>query len=145
VRWRRPLLAALTEVEDGCHSLLELHYVNRVERPHGLPRGERQAPTGGPRRRYRDVLYRRYRTVVELDGSVAHPAYLRSRDMRRDNAETEAGNQPLGYGWGDVEDVPCDTAVQIGKVLQGGGWSSEPHPCGRPDCAVARAWPPSHQ
>jgi hypothetical protein len=138
VRWRRPLLAALTDVDDGCHSLLELRYLNRVERPHGLPKADRQSPTTGVRRRYRDVHYRRYRTVVELDGRVAHPEYLKGRDRRRNNAETEAGNQPLTYGWSDVEDWPCESAVQVGAVLHTGGWTGEPHPCGRPDCAVAR-------
>jgi hypothetical protein len=142
VRWRRPLLAALSDVDDGCHSLLEWHYLNRVERPHGLPRADRQSPTMGVRRRYRDVHYREYRTVVELDGRVAHPEHRRSLDRQRGNAETEDGNQPLCYGWGDVEESPCDSAVQVGKVLQSGGWSGQPHPCGRPDCAVARAWPP---
>jgi Transcriptional regulator, AbiEi antitoxin len=138
VRWRRPLVAALTDVDDGCHSLLELHYVNRVERPHGLPRGERQSPTADGPLRYRDVLYREFRTVVELNGSVAHPEYLRSRDMRRDNVEAAGGNLPLSYGWGDVEELPCDAAVQVGTVLKIGGWTGEPHPCRRPGCAVRR-------
>lgn len=140
VRWRRPLLAALTDVDDGCHSLLEVRYLHRVERPHGLPRADRQSPTTEGPRRYRDVHYREYRTVVELDGRATHPDYLKARDRRRDNAQTEAGNQPLCYGWSDVEDWPCDSAVQVGKVLRIGGWAGSPHPCGRPDCSVP---PPS--
>jgi hypothetical protein len=138
VRWRRQLLAALTDVDDGCHSLLELRYLNQVERPHGLPRADRQSPTTGGPRRYRDVHYRKYRTVVELDGRAAHPESSKARDRRRDNAEAEAGNQSLTYGWSNVEDWPCDSAVQVGKVLQIGGWTGQPHACGRPDCTVPR-------
>ena len=42
VRWRRELAAALGDVADGCHSMLEMRYLRRVERPHGLPRAYRQ-------------------------------------------------------------------------------------------------------
>ncbi len=48
VRWRRQLGEALRDVENGCHSLLELCYFRNVERAHGLPRGERQVPARGP-------------------------------------------------------------------------------------------------
>ncbi len=42
VRWRTELSAALGLGAGGVHSLLEFRYVNRVERPHGLPAGTRQ-------------------------------------------------------------------------------------------------------
>jgi hypothetical protein len=141
VRWRRPLMAALMDVDDGCHSLLEVRYARLVERAHGLPTADRQAPTNAGssgNRRYRDVYYRRYRTVVELDGRIAHPVERSALDMIRDNAEAEAGNKQLKYGWAAVEHTPCDAAAQVGTVLHRGGWTGQPHPCLRSDCAVAR-------
>lgn len=140
MRWREPLLAALTDVDEGCHSLLEVHYVRRVERPHGLPCGERQSPTDLDEgaRRYRDIHYREYRTVVELDGRTAHPGHERARDRRRDNSETLAGNHSLRYGYGDVWERQCMLAVEVGSVIGREGWPGSPYPCPRPDCAVRR-------
>ena len=48
VRWRRELTDALSDVADGCHSLLELRYSRQVERAHGLPRGRAAAPPWRP-------------------------------------------------------------------------------------------------
>ena len=45
VRWRAALTAGLADISGGAHSLLELRYVSRVERPHGLPRAQRQVRT----------------------------------------------------------------------------------------------------
>jgi very-short-patch-repair endonuclease len=138
LRWRGQLGEALRDVENGCHSLLELCYFRNVERAHGLPRGERQVPARGPVGRiYRDVEYRRYRTVVELDGLAAHPDWGRWRDMRRDNASVAAGRSVLRYGPGDVYDVPCRVALQAAQVLQANGWCEAPKRCRRPDCVIA--------
>ena len=58
VRWRAALAAGLADMAGGAHSLLELRYVSRVERPHGLPRAQRQVRTvRGRRTEYRDALY----------------------------------------------------------------------------------------
>ena len=61
-------------------------YLSRVERAHGLPRGERQAvarASGGVV--FRDVEYPRFALVVELDGRVGHELVRdRWRDMERD-------------------------------------------------------------
>jgi predicted transcriptional regulator of viral defense system len=37
MRWRRELAAALGDADQGVLSVLEYHYVHRVERPHRLP------------------------------------------------------------------------------------------------------------
>lgn len=52
IRWRGELVAALTDVAGGVHSLLERRYVVGVERAHGLP-PRRGRPGGGmgPRQR----------------------------------------------------------------------------------------------
>jgi hypothetical protein len=136
LRWRRLLHAALVDVGDGCHSILELLYLRKVERAHGLPRGERQVRRDESRH-YDDVRYRAYRTRIELDGKAAHPDHERWRDRRRDNAATRAGDCNLRYGLGDVDEYPCSVAAEVAEVLHHEGWTGQPHPCGRPDCDLA--------
>jgi hypothetical protein len=137
LRWRAALSAALADVATGCHSPLELAYLREVERAHGLPRADRQAMRarrGG--RRYDDVLYRAYRTRVELDGRAAHPEPARRRDRRADNDAVLSGDRPLRYGYGDVHEEPCQVAVQVVVVLRAGGWTGRPRRCRRPGCVI---------
>ncbi|MFY1688099.1 hypothetical protein [Plantactinospora sp. WMMB782] len=143
LRWRAELQAALADIVDGCHSLLELRYLRDVERAHRLPAGVRQAtrPRRGGRW-YDDVHYPRYRLRVELDGRAAHPAELRWRDARRDNAAAVAGEITLRYGWTDTTEDPCAVAHQIAAVLHRNGWPNSPHPCS-PNCPVATP-PPTY-
>jgi len=69
LRWRRELAELLSDEIRGVHSALEHRYVRDVERPHSLPRGERQALVKrNGRSQYRDVLYQVYCLLVELDG-----------------------------------------------------------------------------
>lgn len=142
-RWRRELSATLDDVAIGSHSLLELHYLRKVERPHGLPTADRQLRSRQSDLSTADgtvimnVRYRRYRTVVELDGRAAHPDRLRFRDMRRDNAAVAEGRMPLRYGLGDVDAYPCHVTMQVATVLAIGGWTGRPHPCGRATSAWA--------
>ncbi|MBT8226580.1 MAG: type IV toxin-antitoxin system AbiEi family antitoxin domain-containing protein, partial [Dactylosporangium sp.] len=108
VRWRQPLAEALREVHAGCHSALELAYLTRVERAHGLPRGARQARSGTrTRSRYDDVRYIDYGLAVELDGRAAHPEQRRGFDRRRDNDTVLSGAAVLRFGWDDVSGHPC--------------------------------------
>jgi very-short-patch-repair endonuclease len=136
---RRALVAdVLAEVRSGVQSPLERQYYWQVERAHGLPKGRRnQAEGRRGRRRYRDVRYQGLRTVVELDGRLAHPGEERDRDDIRDNevAETE-GTVTLRYGWAAVADDPCGIAAQVGRVLASRGWSGRIKPCG-PQCTAS--------
>jgi hypothetical protein len=121
-RWRPEMAGALNDIENGCHSLLELRYFRDVERAHKLPKGQRQAPherLGG--RIYDDVRYSEFNVVVELDGRVAHPGTSLFRDLRRDNQAAIRGDVVLHYGWSDVTDRPCGVAAQVAGVL-GGEW-----------------------
>ena len=137
VRWRRQLNEALDHVRSGCHSLLELRYQRDVEAAHGLPRGQRQVPAMGLAGRiYHDVEYKRFRTVVELDGRAAHPEPEKWRDMRRDNASVVAGRYVLRYGQGDVHEHPCQVALQAAHVFQANGWTGRPKRCSRVDCVI---------
>jgi putative AbiEi antitoxin of type IV toxin-antitoxin system len=137
VRWRAELSAALGLAADGVHSLLEFRYVNRVERPHGLPAARRQrSVVRAGQRQYQDVTYQEYGLVVELDGQVAHPAESRWRDVRRDNANTAVGQGTLRYGWADVTERPCFVAGQVAATLAARGWTGVLRRCGR-SCGLA--------
>lgn len=131
VRWRPILASALQDIGDGAQSVLEVHYVRDVERPHGLPRARRQAKvTRSSGRIYLDNLVDRYRTCIELDGKAAHPVAERWRDIARDNASAANGITTLRYGWPDVTRHSCQTAAQIAEVLRSRGWTGQPTPCG---------------
>jgi very-short-patch-repair endonuclease len=140
MRWRTELMQALGEIEAGAHSLLEYRYVRYVERPHGLPRAERQARLSADgHKRFLDNLYRPYRLCVELDGQQSHPDDQRWLDVRRTNSVTAQGIITLRYGWTDVNHRSCPTAGQIGSVLTNLGWPGRLRPCG-PACTASLAY-----
>jgi hypothetical protein len=133
-RWRTEISEALRDGFDGVHSLLEYRYIRDVERPHGLPRPDRQAQADQHGSRiFRDIHYRAYRLAIELDGKASHPDEQRWRDTRRDNAAAAEGITTLRYGWADVTEHPCQTARQIATVLASGGWRGTLRRCG-PAC-----------
>ncbi|MCV7223560.1 type IV toxin-antitoxin system AbiEi family antitoxin domain-containing protein [Mycolicibacterium elephantis] len=132
---RRTLEAMLADLRDGACSVLERAYLHRVERAHGLPRGERQArSTATGRLTYQDVHYRGQGVVVELDGRAFHDAPRdRDRDALRDLAELSRSDlvtTRVTYGlvFGDA----CRTAVLIGDLLRRRGWSGRMRLC--PTC-----------
>jgi very-short-patch-repair endonuclease len=138
LRWRDELGRALGDIGTGVHSVLEYRYVHRVERPHGLPVAARQAKVDSRgRNRYLDNLYLDYALCVELDGLQAHPDEQRWQDLRRVNSIIEEGLTVLRYGWIDVDQHSCETALQTGAVLRRLGWRGTPRPCG-PACVLAR-------
>lgn len=140
LRWRALLRDVLADVRDGVQSALERRYRRDVELAHGLPRGSRNRPEAERgRRRYRDVRYRRWRLVVELDGRAAHPETWQERDDLRDNEVLEAGDAPtLRYGWQTVAGRPCQAAGQVGRALRARGWAGSPRACG-PGCTAVPA------
>jgi very-short-patch-repair endonuclease len=128
LRWRRALLATLREVDDGCHSILELRYARGVERAHSLPRGRRQRG----RDRWRDdIAYEDYGVQVEIDGRLAHPDERAFRDRHRDNAAVLAGSRVLRYGYTDVTSHPCSVARQVAEVLRSAGWPGTARACAK--------------
>jgi hypothetical protein len=136
LRWRVQLSQCLNDVADGVHSNLEHRYVLAVERPHGLPRADRQARVmRGGRVAYLDNLYQDWLVGVELDGRAAHPIGERWRDYRRDNAGATDGIITLRYGWSDVTGHPCQVAAQVAAVLTQRGWPGPGRRCGSA-CAV---------
>ena len=119
VRHRQLLTELLADVAAGAESPLELRYLRDVERGHGLPASVRQ---DGRHAFRRDVVYRRYGVVVELDGRLGHEGAGRFRDMWRDNVTALGGEVTLRYGSYDVAGRPCAVAGQVAAVLQQRGW-----------------------
>lgn len=136
LRWRADLDELIKAAAGGDHSVLEFRYDRDVERAHGLPESSRQVPFRGPSGRgRRDRVYEQYRLVVELDGRLAHPAETQWKDKARDNAAAVDRLQTLRYGWTDVRQHPCGTAIQVAKVLRARGWDGRPRRCS-PGCLV---------
>jgi hypothetical protein len=139
-RFKALLLEVLADAEEGVQSPLERHYLRDVERAHGLPRARRNRPevARGRGRKYRDVRYQRWSTLVELDGREAHPIDEAFRDHQRDNASAVVGDVALRYGWRDVVGNPCGVAAEVAAVLRLRGWVGVPAGCG-PRCTLPRA------
>ncbi len=131
---RNWLRGVLTDVASGTCSVLEHGYLTRVERPHGLPRGRRQASAlGDGVTVLRDVDYDTLRLVVELDGRLFHSsAGARERDLDRDLDAAALGGEreTVRIGYGQVFGRGCRTAYKLGLVMQRRGWTGSPAPCG---------------
>lgn len=137
-RWRGLVAEVLADVADGVASPLELFY-RKLERRHGLPRGEANARTTvRGTNRYTDVPYRRFGLRVELESLAWHPEDARWRDARRDNEAVMAGDAVLRYDWRAVVGRPCATAAEVAAVLRARGWTGQAAPCS-PTCALRRA------
>jgi hypothetical protein len=133
-RHRRLLADILGDVAAGAESPLEMKYLHQVERPHGLPRGNRQQRRHGLPY-LSDVGYDEYRVLVELDGQTGHEGIGRFRDMNRDNQFALIAWITLRYGWYDVVYRPCLVAFQVAAALVARGWNDLPTRC--PQCANA--------
>ncbi|WP_082748530.1 type IV toxin-antitoxin system AbiEi family antitoxin domain-containing protein [Nocardioides jensenii] len=124
----------LVDVAAGTCSVLEHGYLTRVERPHGLPEGIRQAVDLSRGTLYRDVLYTTFGQVVELDGRIFHSgARHRDRDLDRDLDAAVDGLGSVRLGWGQVFERPCRTAERVGALLASRGWTCRITAC--PDCS----------
>jgi len=137
---RASLIKVLQDAADGAESFLELTYLRKVERAHGLPAAIRQVRVAAGRGfLYRDVVYKDYGLIVELDGRLGHEdTGSRWRDMSRDNAALIAAKPTLRFGYQLVGD-PCAAAAQVVQALWSRGWRGLPVPCG-PTCALPSSW-----
>lgn len=141
IRFRATLRDILEDVATGAYSYLEVQYVRRVERPHGLPTGSRQRVVRRGRHVWlRDVEYILYRVIVELDGRLGHEDYVsRCNDMDRDNAAAQEQKRTSRIGYRQTISTSCTTAMLVGNLLKAGGWLGELRPCG-PDCPIAQGF-----
>jgi hypothetical protein len=136
-RRRAWLQGVIDDIAGGTCSVLEHGYLTLVERPHGLPRGDRQVSDRiCGRRMWRDVRYDRWGLLVELDGRIGHTnARDRDRDLARDlDAAVERDATTLRLGYGQVYGQGCRTAVQVGRLLNRLGWPGQTRRC--PECGV---------
>ena len=145
LRRRAWLESVLADVAEGTCSVLEHGYLTLVERPHGLPRGERQAPArdADGRRLMRDVRYGGerppWRQLVELDGALFHTSVAaRHRDLSRDLDAAAAGEETVRLGYGQVFSEGCRTAYQLARLLRRRGWRGHGHAC--PRCPAELDW-----
>jgi hypothetical protein len=120
---RALLIGLLADVAEGAESPLELRYLRTVERPHGLPRGDRQNSRAGLRY-LRDVVYDDFGLLIELDGRDGHTDVGRFRDMNRDNLHALRDELTLRFGWFDVTARACSVAFQVFTVLSRRGYDS---------------------
>ncbi|TDW17448.1 hypothetical protein [Kribbella kalugense] len=132
LRHRAVLRPILADVAGGSHSLLELHYLRRVERAHGLPPGRRQRAVDNE---FTDVAYLGFELVVELDGRFHFAPRQRWRDLARDNRAALRSEVTLRYGWLDTTSRPCDAAVQVLQVMRRKQPDLPARPCS-PTCPV---------
>ena len=139
MRWRDEITAALADVAEGVHSLLEHRYVTRVERAHGLPHAIRQARRRhGARTTYIDNLYGEYDVCVEVDGTTAHPTEERWVDVRRDNTNTARGSATLRFGWPEITQRRCESAILVADTLRDRGWAGSLRTCS-PGCPAGKS------
>ncbi|MER7559947.1 hypothetical protein ABTZ46_23600 [Nocardioides sp. NPDC126508] len=133
LRRRRLIAGMIDDLEAGTYSVLEHGYLTKVERPHGLPAGERQAPRTGPSgNQFRDVEYAAYGLVVELDGALGHESWRdQASDADRDLDDlARIGSVTARLRWHQVFDTPCRTAARVGRILTRNGWTGEVFSCG---------------
>lgn len=131
---RRPFLqSVLRDVAEGTCSVLEHGYLDRVERAHGLPAGQRQVRESSRGPLYRDAEYRDFGLIVELDGRLFHTSVQdRDRDLDRDLDAAIDGRDTVRLGWGQVYPRACATAEKLGMLLAQRGWEGTPIRC--PEC-----------
>lgn len=135
---RKVLREALGLVGEGAESAAEVRYIRDVEKAHGLPRGIRQVPAPGSRRR--DSEYPDYGVVVEIDGRLGHVGWLnQQRDGRRDRQAAAIGKVTVRGGWPDLTPSACEFAAELAAIFGVRGWSGRARPCGSPRCRLLEA------
>jgi hypothetical protein len=136
LRHRSLLRRILADVASGTYSVLEREYLLRVERPHGLPAGERQRRVvAGRTNAYRDVDYLGLATIVELDGRLGHELALdRWDDLERDVDALAAGSMTARLGWAQVLEA-CRAASAVSRIFVARGWEGQVTPCS-PGCPI---------
>lgn len=132
-RHRRALELSLGIVGEGAESVLEVDFVTRVVRAHGLPPLRIAVPDRLEGRSIRrDFVDDDRRLVVEVDGRVAHQD-RRSADIRRDRASAARGVVTLRAEWVDVYYNSCRLAADILAAERSRGYRGALRPCG-PGC-----------
>ena len=130
-RGRDQLTRLMSDFDGGILSVLEFRYALLVERRHKLPVPIRQGKPVGAHPC--DVLYDKYKLIIELDGRRFHEGLVASGDARLDNCHLLAGYTTMRFGWSDVNNSPCRVAGEVAAALIARGWPGTLTKC--PDCA----------
>lgn len=130
-RHRHALTLALGVVAEGAESVLEVDFVQRVLRAHGLPLLRIAVPDEVAGRSIRrDFVDDDHKIVVEVDGTIGHEGNRRF-DNKRDRGTTAQGAQTLRAGWVEVYYEACDLALDIFNTMRHRGYTGLITPCGR--------------
>lgn len=133
-RLRRPLQLVVGDVAEGIESLAEHRFVHRVLRQHGLPPFSMQVLTQRGRVDFRNAAHA---LSVEVDGLQFHSGRNFRGDRKRDRKAGAEGDLTVRATWWDVEDEPCDLAMDLASVLLHRGWTGQATGCS-PTCPVGR-------
>lgn len=135
---------------EGIRSWLELQWAEGVERPHGIPRPERQVRVSQKSgTKYLDNLYREFRLCVELDGRTTHPLGTQGRDKARDRWNlVNEDIVTMRFETPDLQtqEQKCQAAAEVLKYLNAHNPATEAAPIGRscsPACPVSRIGKPA--
>jgi hypothetical protein len=143
LRRRHLILGVLADTAAGACSVLEVEYLRRVERAHGLPAAHRQLRdvTAGTGRSsavvYRDAELPELGLIIELDGRIGHStASERDADFERDLDAVLSDRNTVRLGWGQAYVRSCTTAAKLAVLFRKRGWQGDMQSC--PSCpAVA--------
>lgn len=131
---RHIIVGVLTDAATGVASVLEMEFLRRVERPHGLPTALRQlrhvAPaatsSGQSRVAYRDAALPDLRLLLELDGRLGHSTTAeRDADFERDLDAALEDRATVRLGWGQAYVRSCVTAAKLAVLYRKRGWRGE--------------------
>jgi hypothetical protein len=143
LRRRHLIVGVLADTAAGAASVLEIEYLRRVERAHGLPTAQRQIRdvTSGTGQStsvvYRDGELPELGLIIELDGRIGHSTTAeRDADFERDLDAALSDRNTIRLGWGQAYVRPCSTAAKLAALFRKLGWPGHMHSC--PSCpAVA--------
>jgi hypothetical protein len=122
---RRLIIEALADIEGGAQALSELDFTRKVVRAFCLPEPERQSARRDSRgrRRFLDVVWDRWKIVVEIDGAQhTEDPLQRWDDMERDIDLQIEGYRVLRFPAWVVRTHPEFVARKILESLQSAGY-----------------------
>jgi hypothetical protein len=142
---RAQIAALVDDLAEGVCSVLEHAYLTKVERPHGLPKPDRQRRRSkSGRSEFRDLEYPGLGLVIELDGRAFHEGIdAWDNDHERDLDDIVDQKDTVRLGYGQVIRRGCATAATLNLVLRNHGWDGHATQC--PACPTegdAESWRP---
>ena len=121
---RKLMTETLADIDGGAQALSELDFTQRVVRRSRLPEPDRQAARRDSqgRRRWLDVVWEKWRVIVEIDGAQHADALQRWDDMDRDNDLQISGYRVLRFPSWLVRTRPDFVAMKVLQALREAGF-----------------------